>query len=151
DRPPRLRVSGRGGDGLSRRCHFQADRTVASPGPPPPSSGGGGPARRDGGIDGQRRAGGGRAAAPTASGGEPHSFCASLRGAEAPKVFMPMISPVLPTNWRQPKTDACSTATRAVTADGNTESLYCWLCFSNSSHDGMLTTRAFTPSLVSCS
>src|SRR5262249_20676933 len=104
-----------------------------------------------GGIDGQRRASVVRAAATTASGVNPNFFCSSLRGAEAPKVFMPMISPVLPTNWRQPKTDACSTATRAVTPDGDTESLYCWLCFSNSSHDGMLTTRAFTPSLVSCS
>src|SRR5262249_8942328 len=132
---------------VSLRCPPPPRSPRAASGPPR----GGGPERRDGGADGQRRASVVRAAATTASGVNPNFFCSSLSGAEAPKVFMPMISPAFPTNCRQPKTEACSTATRAVTDGGNTESLYWALCFSNSSQDGMLTTRALTPSLVSCS
>ena len=37
------------------------------------------------------------AAATTASAENPNFFCSSLSGAEAPKVFMPMASPVVPT------------------------------------------------------
>src|SRR5262249_9126380 len=92
-----------------------------------------------------------RAAARTRSGVKPNFFCSSLSGAEAPKGCMPMASPVVPTYRCQPKVEACSTETRAVTAGGRTLSRYSWLWRSNSSHEGMLTTRALMPSAASFS
>src|SRR5262249_45222728 len=58
---------------------------------------------------------------------------------------MPIDSPADPTYRAQPNVDACSTATRAVMSGGSTLSLYPWSCFSNSSQEGMLTTRAAIP------
>src|SRR5262249_6709780 len=56
----------------------------------------------------------------TRSGSKPNFRCSSLSGAEAPKVFMPMMRPDGPTYRSQPRVDACSTATRAVTSGGST-------------------------------
>src|SRR5262249_13723839 len=61
-----------------------------------------------------------RAAVTTRSGVNPNFVCSAFSGAEAPNVFMPITSPSSPTYARQPKVDACSTATRAVTAAGRT-------------------------------
>src|SRR5262245_32871438 len=61
-----------------------------------------------------------RAAATTCSGVKPNFFCSSFSGAEAPNVFMPSARPPVPTYRSQPKVDATSTDTRAVTADGRT-------------------------------
>src|SRR5262249_14705019 len=72
-------------------------------------------------------------------------------GAEAPNPVIPMTAPVNPVYLAHPRVEACSTATRAITAGGRTEAQYSGVCFSNSSHEGMLTTRAFTPDAVSCS
>src|SRR5206468_12240373 len=85
---------------------------------------------------------------------KPNFFCSSFSGADAPKVLMPRTLPVRPTYWCQPNVEAISTATRAVTDDGMTDSrsdgsLAQWC--SNISHDGMLTTRALTPSAFSFS
>src|SRR5271163_2276122 len=64
------------------------------------------------------------AALMMASGSKPNFFCSSLRGAEAPKVFMPMMRPPRPTYLCQPMVPACSTETRAVTDGGKTLSRY---------------------------
>ena len=90
-----------------------------------------------------------RATLTTFSGVNPNLVCSSLSGADAPKVFIPMVSPSEPVYLAQPKVDACSTATRAVTDGGKTLSLYFWSCCSNSSQHGMLTTRVLSPSAVS--
>ena len=60
------------------------------------------------------------AAATTRSGSKPNFLWSSLSGAEAPKVFMPMMWPEAPTYRSHPKVEACSTATRAVTLGGST-------------------------------
>src|SRR5215471_5374631 len=86
------------------------------------------------------------AAPTTASGSNPNFLCSSLRGAEAPKVFMPMTRPELPTYRSQPRMDACSTATRAFTFGGRTLSRYSCDCCSKISHDGIDTTRERMPS-----
>src|ERR1700736_2996018 len=57
------------------------------------------------------------AAAITASGVNPNFFCNSLRGADAPKVCMPIRRPAYRS---QPTVDACSTDTRAFTLGGRT-------------------------------
>src|SRR5712691_9942297 len=90
-----------------------------------------------------------RAAWTTCSTVKPNFFCSSLSGADAPKVSIPILAPVGPTYRSQPKVPACSTETRAVTSGGRTLSRYDWLCCSNNSHDGMLTTRARMPSALS--
>src|SRR6185437_4422218 len=60
------------------------------------------------------------AAAMIESGAKPKRRSSSLRGAEAPKVCIPMIRPRDPT-WRsQPNVEACSIAIRASTAGGRT-------------------------------
>src|SRR5580700_652449 len=64
------------------------------------------------------------ATATTWSGSKPKCFCNSLRGAEAPNVFMQTSCPPRPTYRSQPKLEACSSATRAVTCGGNTLSWY---------------------------
>src|SRR6478609_238621 len=90
-----------------------------------------------------------RAASTTWFTVNPNFFCSSLSGADAPNLIMPIRVPVGPTYRSQPKVLACSTETRAVTSGGRTASRYSWACCSNSSHDGMLTTRARIPSVVS--
>src|ERR1700731_4288799 len=65
------------------------------------------------------------AAATTPSGSKPNFLCSSLSGAEAPKVFIPITWPDVPTYRSQPKVEACSTATRAFTLGGSTLSRYC--------------------------
>src|SRR5262249_13879217 len=82
------------------------------------------------------------AAATPYLGVKPNFLIRSLRGADAPKERMPMLCPVAPTYLAQPKVEACSTETRAFTSGGNTRSRYSRGWSSNSSHDGMLTTRA---------
>src|SRR5262249_7827305 len=62
------------------------------------------------------------AASTTRSTVKPNSRWRSLSGAEAPKDRMPMLWPFAPTYFAQPKTDACSTETRAVTPGGKTAS-----------------------------
>src|SRR5882724_825001 len=81
----------------------------------------------------------------------PNSFCSTFNGAEAPNVFIPRIAPSRPVYLAHPIVEACSTATRAVTEGGNTIARYSLLCRSNSSQDGMLTTRARIPCFVSSS
>src|ERR1700716_450121 len=92
-----------------------------------------------------------RAADKTASGVNPNFFCNSLSGAEAPNVPMPMLFPAWPTYCVQPKVDACSTEILAETLAGSTLSRYSGDCFSNISHEGMLTTRTFRPSALNVS
>src|SRR5262249_61647620 len=94
------------------------------------------------------------AACTTASTVKPNFFCSSFSGALAPNVFMPIRLPSGPTYSLQPNVLACSTETRALTADGSTCSRYSgclrqW--YSKISHDGMLTTRERTPAATSCS
>src|ERR1700693_1454665 len=91
------------------------------------------------------------AAATTWSLVNPNCCCSTFSGADAPKVFIPRIAPVNPVYFVQPQVEACSTATRAVTEGGSTVSRYSWLCCSNNSQEGMLTTRAPMPSDLSCS
>src|SRR4051812_29718049 len=91
------------------------------------------------------------AAVTTPSRVKPNFFDRSLRGAEAPKVFMPIVLPVLPTYLCQPKVPAASTLTRAVTCGGRTLLRYASSCSSNSSQLGIETTRDFTPSARSFS
>src|SRR5215471_9367251 len=91
-----------------------------------------------------------RAAAMTASEVKPNFFCNSLSGAEAPKVFIPIVMPPVPTYCDQPRVDACSTEMRAGTSGGITLSRYSGVCCSKISQDGMLTTRTLQPSAVSC-
>src|SRR5262249_33093388 len=55
------------------------------------------------------------AAATTFSGSKPNFLWSSFKGAEAPKVSMPITQPEVPTYRSHPKVDACSTATRAFT------------------------------------
>jgi hypothetical protein len=85
------------------------------------------------------------AADTTASTVNPNFFCSSFRGADAPKVLMPMRSPSRPTYRSQPNRDAFSTETRALMSEGRTDSRYASSCCSNNSQDGMLTTRASMP------
>src|SRR5260370_3805631 len=82
----------------------------------------------------------------TWSGSNPKCFWSSLRGAEAPNVFIPMIRPDVPTYRSHPKVEACSTATRAVTLGGSTVSRYSRVWCSKMSHDGIETTRERMPS-----
>src|SRR6476469_8843223 len=89
-----------------------------------------------------------RAAATTASGVKPNLFCNSLSGAEAPNVRIPRLLPAWPTYCAQPKVDACSTEILAVTLCGSTLSRYSSGCFSNISHEGILTTRTLRPSAL---
>src|SRR5262249_34004613 len=81
----------------------------------------------------------------TFSAVKPNSSWRTLRGAEAPNVFMPTMAPVKPVYRAHPKVDAGSTATRAVMDGGSTLSRYSLLCSSKSSQEGMLTTRDLMP------
>ena len=62
-------------------------------------------------------------------------------GADAPNPCMVTYAPSRPTYFPQPKSLKASTATRARTCFGSTESLYSWLWLSNTSIEGILTTR----------
>src|SRR5262249_21324503 len=62
------------------------------------------------------------AAFTTESTVKPNFFNKSFSGTDAPKERMPMLCPVAPTYFAQPKTEACSTETRAVTFEGKTRS-----------------------------
>src|SRR5579864_9494703 len=75
-------------------------------------------------------------------GSNPNFFCSSFSGAEAPKVFMPITRPELPTYRSHPKIEPCSTATRAFTLGGRTLSRYAGDWCSKISHEGIDTTRA---------
>src|SRR5690242_11075234 len=86
------------------------------------------------------------AASTTLSGLKPNFFNTSFNGADDPNVCMPITLPWGPTYCDQPNVDACSTATRAFTSSGKTCCLYSSLCCSKMAQEGMLTTRAFTPS-----
>src|SRR5271165_3542299 len=92
-----------------------------------------------------------RALATTLSTVNPKCCIRSLIGADAPKSSCPTDSPASPTYLLQPSVVPASTDTRAFTVGGKTPARYSGVCFSNSSHDGIDTTRAFTPSLVSFS
>src|SRR5262249_61382275 len=80
------------------------------------------------------------AAVATRSRSNPNFSCSAFSGAEAPKVFMPMTRPELPTLRSHPNVDACSTATRAVTDGGRTLARYYGVCRSKISPDGVDTT-----------
>src|SRR5271157_2602415 len=92
-----------------------------------------------------------RAFAITLSTVKPKCAINSLIGADAPKSSCPTTSPASPTYLLQPKVVPASTATLARTPGGSTSALYSGDCFSNNSHEGIETTRAFTPSAVSFS
>src|SRR5262249_32536328 len=85
------------------------------------------------------------AVAITASTVKPNFLSRSLIGADAPKPCMPTMAPSGPTYRSHPRVAACSTATRARIRGGSTLARYCASCCSNSSHDGMLTTRLPMP------
>src|SRR5712672_1876994 len=89
-----------------------------------------------------------RAAVSTVSGVNPNLFCNSLSGADAPNVRIPILFPAWPTYCDQPNVEACSTEILAVTLAGSTLSRYSGDCFSNISHEGMLTTRTLRPSTL---
>src|SRR5205085_7769647 len=78
-----------------------------------------------------------RATLTIASGVNPNFAASAFSGAEAPNVCIPTTAPSAPVYRSQPSTDACSTATRAVTDGGSTASRYSWGCASNSSQHGM--------------
>src|SRR2546427_10676637 len=88
------------------------------------------------------------AAATTRSGSKPNFLWSSLRGAEAPKVFIPITWPEVPTYRSHPNVDACSTATRAFTLGGSTLSRYSRVWWSKMSQDGIDTTREDRKSVV---
>src|SRR4029453_6035531 len=83
------------------------------------------------------------------SGSKPNFTWSAFRGAEAPKVCMPMTRPALPTYRSQPNVEACSMATRALTAGGKTLSPYSCVWWSKISQEGIETTRARMPSASS--
>src|SRR5215471_1582864 len=60
------------------------------------------------------------AAVTTWFGSNPNFVCSAFNGAEAPKVFMPITRPELPTYRSHPRIEPCSTATRAFTFGGRT-------------------------------
>src|SRR5260370_18493892 len=62
------------------------------------------------------------AAATTFAGLKPNFFNSCLRGADAPKVLIPMLCPLLPVYFLQPKSDACSSHTLAFICEGRTDS-----------------------------
>src|SRR5487761_82026 len=64
------------------------------------------------------------AVATTRSGMKPNFFCNSFRGADAPKVCIPMERPVGPTYRAQPIVDACSIEMRSDTSGGIALSRY---------------------------
>src|SRR5262249_50187312 len=64
------------------------------------------------------------AASSTRSGVKPNFRSRSLSGAEEPKVCMPILAPVLPTERSQPSTDPSSTETRAPTCGGRPHCRY---------------------------
>src|SRR6266850_2915511 len=63
------------------------------------------------------------AAATTLSDSNPNFFSRSFSGADAPKLRIPTILPLLPAYRSHPNVDAISTDTRAVTLAGSTLSL----------------------------
>jgi len=84
--------------------------------------------------------------AATFSALKPYFSITTLSGAEAPKrSWMATIVPNGPAYLSQPSGMPASTATRARTVGGSTESRYSCGWASNSSHEGMLTTRAPMP------
>ena len=90
--------------------------------------------------------------ATTFSGVNPNFFCSSPSGADAPNVSIPIATPASPTYRAHPSVDPCSTDTRAATDEGSTCSRYsgCSRQYrSNSSQEGMLTTRVRMPSASS--
>src|SRR5262249_49695600 len=66
--------------------------------------------------------------ATTRSGWKPNFSWSAFRGAEAPKVRMPITRPAPPTYRSQPNVEACSIASRAVTSRGSTLSRYSGVC-----------------------
>src|SRR5690554_2088091 len=87
--------------------------------------------------------------ATTLSSVKPKYLNSSPAGAEAPNVVMPTTSPSRPTYLRQKSAWAASTATRARTAGGSTLSRYSRSWASNSSVQGMETTRTRRPAAAS--
>ena len=53
---------------------------------------------------------------------KPNLACSTFIGADSPKVLIPIMAPVVPTQRSQPNGLPFSTATRAVTAAGRTSS-----------------------------
>src|SRR6185503_5009557 len=92
-----------------------------------------------------------RAAATTFSTVKPKCLSSSFNGADAPKSRRATIRPSMPTYRRQPRLVPASTATRARTDGGRTDARYSSVCRSNSSQQGMLTTRDFIPSVFNFS
>ena len=82
---------------------------------------------------------------------KPNFFNKCLRGADAPNVSIQTLCPSQPVYLLQPKSDACSTDTRAFTFRGRTDSRQLLSWSSNNSQDGILTTRTRTPSLLNFS
>src|SRR5881397_796103 len=62
------------------------------------------------------------AVSATRSGVNPNMVCTSFRGADEPKVCIPIVAPSVPTNRSQPRVDASSIETRAVISGGSTSS-----------------------------
>src|ERR1051326_7575321 len=87
-----------------------------------------------------------RACFKTLSTLNPSSRIATSPGADAPNRSRHTTSPDDPTYRSHPCLTPASTASRAVTAGGNTSSRYDCGCSSNSSQQGIDTTRAATPS-----
>src|SRR5690606_23219616 len=82
---------------------------------------------------------------------KPKYLNSSPAGAEAPKVVMPTTSPSRPTYLRQKSAWAASTATRARTEGGSTLSRQGRSWASNSSVQGIDTTRTRRPAAASLS
>ncbi len=74
-----------------------------------------------------------------------------MPSAEAPKCSSDTMRPASPTYRCQVSPMPASTATRAFTDGGSTESRYPCSCSSNHSTHGIDTTRVGTPSACSCS
>src|SRR5262249_44957533 len=89
-----------------------------------------------------------RARATACSPVNPSSRLTLPPGADAPKRSTPTPAPPRPTQRSQPNVAPASTASRRVTVRGKTVSRYSADSDSNSSQDGMLTTRARMPSLA---
>ena len=76
---------------------------------------------------------------------KPKNFIKSGAGADSPNVVIPTTLPSSVTYLCHPNGDPASTATRLRILRGRTFSLYAASCFSNNSHDGILTTRDAIP------
>src|SRR5690606_22916578 len=145
-RPGAPLVGGRGGQPLPDPARGSAAAMTKRKGRRSALSGRGGAAARRPPARPQRPL----AASTTASVVMLKYLYSSLAGAEAPKRSRPITAPSRPTYLRQKSVMPASTATRLRTALGSTDSRYAASWRSNTSVEGIDTTRVLSPAASSC-